>query len=104
MKNGQEIGKTLKLILERLKNVENVESVNFCNNCKYCHAQEAYDWNRGMFYCSHKWCDIDRKLMDSWIDGKGLRSNCEYFEVGDMKINRLTQKEKKRMGLCTTNK
>ena len=107
MYSGEEVGKALRTILNRLKETnfetDNNELPHTCNNCKYCHGVEGYDQQWGMTYCVHSWCDKDRNLMDSWKDRNNLNSHylvpCEHFEYGNGKYDKMSEKERRRCGI-----
>lgn len=103
MQKCQDVGEALKTILNRINNIkdnQDIEITHTCFNCKYRHGQEGYNQQWGMFYCIHNWCDKDRKLMDSWENNcKHFGESCDFFEEGCGTYNKLTDKEKRRMGI-----
>lgn len=107
MEYSERIAQAFKTILNRLQetNSERISKEDLphiCSNCKFQHGVEGYDQQWGRTYCIHSWCDKDRNLMDSWND-KSLNSHysipCEYFEYGEGKYDRMSEKERRRCGI-----
>ncbi len=107
MKSNADVGRALKIILQRLKEVNERDAytlpktvLNHCGNCKFIHRVEYYDQQWGRFFIGHNWCDLDKNLMDTGEynlkRGKGHEfvNNCPYFEAGQGKYDEITNKEK----------
>lgn len=106
MENSKIVGNAFKEIIKRLSNeTQNTDVTpktitHTCNNCKYCHRQEGYDYQWGMIYCVHSWCDKDKTLMDSWGNNKNhYIESCSYFEQGEGIYEEMSREEKRKLGL-----
>ena len=98
--SSEDVGKAFKAILERLNNVQNdkpKERTHICSNCKFCIGQEGYDQQWGMMYCIHSWCE--KGLMDSYKNKSHYTTPCSEFEEGNGKYIKMTDREKRRIGI-----
>lgn len=104
---SEEVGKTLRLVLERLRKIDKEENNNkelkhICTNCKYRNMKEGYDQQWGRFFIVKNWCGKDRKLMDSFFthgNDKHFSEPCECFVAGDGVYHRMSKREKRKLGI-----
>lgn len=104
---SKEVGKALRLVLERLRKIDKEENNNkelkhICTNCKYRNMKEGYDQQWGRFFIVKNWCGKDRKLMDSFFshgNDKHFSEPCECFVAGDGVYHRMSKREKHKLGI-----
>ncbi len=107
MNRSEKVGKALKLVLERLREIDKEENDNkepkhICTNCKYRNMEEGYDQQGGMFFVVRNWCGKDRKLMNTFFthgNDKYFSEPCKYFESGDGVYHKMSEKEKRKLGI-----
>lgn len=104
---SEEVGKALKLVIERLRKIDkrendNKEPKHICTNCKYRNMEEGYDQQWGRFFVVKNWCGKNRKLMDTFFtsgNGEHFSKPCKYFKAGEGTYHKISEKEKHKIGI-----
>lgn len=104
---AEKTGKALKVIAERIKEINkkgsnNKEQKHICTNCKYRNMEEGYDYQWGRFLVIKNWCGKDKKLMDTFYshgNDKHFSEPCKYFESGKGVYHKMSEKEKRKLGI-----
>lgn len=102
-----EVEKAFKVIMKRISELnkeeyDDKEPKHICTNCKYRNMKEGYDQEWGRFLIVKNWCGKDRKLMDASFyhgNGKHFSEPCEYFELGKGVYHKISEKEKRKLGI-----
>lgn len=100
----EEVGKAFRVIYERMKNQDDPFTtpnvIKTCYWCKYNHGVEGYDQEWGRFLCIRHYCDRNKNLMDTYRSkDKYDNFECQYFEYGEGQYDKMSEKEKKILGL-----